>query len=157
MMLVSQDMNRFPFTNTMKLCLLSLPFCMRFGGYKCFLNSFSEMLNITSVNNGFITSLYIPQNNILCIYNDLAALLKMKNSHKLVSHYFKPCILIVDIYPQYLAAGADRSILVWDIGKASKVCELKGHTDTIYQLMFSRDGTILASGMSAHLVLTTSY
>ena len=58
---------------------------------------------------------------------------------------------------QYLAAGADKSILVWDIGKASKVCELKGHTDTIYQLMFSRDGTILASGMSAHLVLTTSH
>ena len=43
-------------------------------------------------------------------------------------------------------SGADKSILVWDIGKAHKVCELKGHRDTIYQLVFSRDGTILASG-----------
>ena len=38
-------------------------------------------------------------------------------------------------------------MLVWDIGKANKLCELKGHSDTIYQLMFSRDGTILASGV----------
>ena len=45
------------------------------------------------------------------------------------------------------SAGADKRILVWDVGKAHKLCELKGHTDTIYQLMFSRDGSILASGV----------
>ena len=64
---------------------------------------------------------------------------------------------MVNTYLQSLVTGADKNILVWDIGKASKVCELKGHTDTIYQLMFSRDGTILASGMSAHLILITSH
>lgn len=45
------------------------------------------------------------------------------------------------------SAGADKRILVWDVGKAHKLCELKGHTDTICQLMFSRDGSILASGV----------
>lgn len=46
-----------------------------------------------------------------------------------------------------MLSGADKRILVWDIGKAQKLCELKGHTETIYQLMFSRDGNILASGV----------
>ena len=36
--------------------------------------------------------------------------------------------------------------MIWDLGSASQVCELKGHSDTVYQLAFSRDGTILASG-----------
>ena len=26
------------------------------------------------------------------------------------------------------------------------MCELKGHSDSVYQLVFSRDGSILASG-----------
>jgi transcription initiation factor TFIID subunit 5 len=43
-------------------------------------------------------------------------------------------------------SGIDRHILIWDLGTASQVCELKGHKDTIFQLAFSRDGTILASG-----------
>ena len=42
--------------------------------------------------------------------------------------------------------GVDRHIIIWDLGSASQVCELKGHRDTVYQLAFSRDGTILASG-----------
>ena len=40
----------------------------------------------------------------------------------------------------------DKRILVWDISSASQLCELRGHKDTVYQLMFSRDGTLLASG-----------
>ena len=55
-------------------------------------------------------------------------------------------IMYLSVY-YYGCTGADKRILVWDIGKASKVCELKGHTDTVYQLVFSRDGTILASGI----------
>ena len=43
-------------------------------------------------------------------------------------------------------SGVDRRIIIWDLGSASQLCELKGHRDTVYQLAFSRDGTILASG-----------
>ena len=47
-----------------------------------------------------------------------------------------------------ILSGADKRIMIWDIGKANKLCELKGHTDTVYQLVFSRDGNILASGIN---------
>ena len=40
----------------------------------------------------------------------------------------------------------DQRILVWDLSTASQVIELKGHSGTVYQLVFSRDGTLLASG-----------
>ena len=56
-------------------------------------------------------------------------------------------LYIYSLCSAVFCAGVDKRILVWDIGKAHKLCELKGHTDTVYQLMFSRDGTILASGI----------
>ena len=46
----------------------------------------------------------------------------------------------------YVCAGVEKKIIVWDLNNASHVCELSGHSDTVYQLVFSRDGTILASG-----------
>ena len=46
----------------------------------------------------------------------------------------------------FVLKGVDRRILIWDLGSASQVCELKDHTHTVYQLVFSRDGTLLASG-----------
>ena len=55
------------------------------------------------------------------------------------------CVCVLIVFP-----GADKRIMVWDIGKAQKLCELKGHTDTVYQLVFSRDGNILASGIYIH-------
>ena len=42
--------------------------------------------------------------------------------------------------------GMDQRVLVWDLAAASQVIELKGHTSTVYQLAFSRDGSLLASG-----------
>lgn len=49
---------------------------------------------------------------------------------------------------KFLASGAtDGRVLLWDIGHGIMIGELKGHTDTIYSLRFSRDGEILASGM----------
>ena len=45
------------------------------------------------------------------------------------------------------AVGGDRSVLVWDIGAGSQLHKYTGHTDTICQLAFSRDGTLLASGL----------
>lgn len=48
---------------------------------------------------------------------------------------------------KFLASGAtDGRVLLWDIGHGLMVGELKGHTDTIYSLRFSRDGELLASG-----------
>lgn len=48
---------------------------------------------------------------------------------------------------KFLASGAtDGRVLLWDIGHGLMIGELKGHTDTIYSLRFSRDGEILASG-----------
>lgn len=49
-------------------------------------------------------------------------------------------------YEQLIITGVDCRIIVWDISTAGQVCELKGHSDTVYQLAYSRDGTILASG-----------
>ena len=49
-------------------------------------------------------------------------------------------------YEQIMITGVDCRIIVWDISTAGQVCELKGHSDTVYQLAYSRDGTILASG-----------
>ena len=45
-------------------------------------------------------------------------------------------------------SGVDQVVLLWDISNGELVGELKGHTDTIYSLAFSREGTILASGKS---------
>ncbi len=42
--------------------------------------------------------------------------------------------------------GSDKRILIWDISSASQLCELRGHKYTVYQLVFSRDGALLASG-----------
>jgi transcription initiation factor TFIID subunit 5 len=46
-----------------------------------------------------------------------------------------------------MASGAtDGRVLLWDIGHGIMIGDLKGHTDAIYTLKFSRDGEILASG-----------
>uniref|UniRef100_A0A3Q2X1I8 Uncharacterized protein n=1 Tax=Haplochromis burtoni TaxID=8153 RepID=A0A3Q2X1I8_HAPBU len=56
---------------------------------------------------------------------------------------------------KFLASGAtDGRVLLWDIGHGLMVGELKGHTDTIYSLRFSRDGEILASGECCKFLYT---
>ena len=43
--------------------------------------------------------------------------------------------------------GVDKRILVWDLAERTLLTELKGHSDTVYSLSFSRDGNLLASGL----------
>ena len=44
------------------------------------------------------------------------------------------------------AAGVDHSVIVWDVASGTAVAHLTAHTDVVYALCFSRDGTLLASG-----------
>ena len=57
-----------------------------------------------------------------------------------------PSILSIPV-KLYIHIGTDKRVYIWDLEKGSQVCELPGHTDTVYQLAFSRDSTILASGI----------
>ena len=48
---------------------------------------------------------------------------------------------------KYLAsAGVDRMVLIWDLSNGELVAQLKGHTDTVYSLCYSREGSVLTSG-----------
>lgn len=51
------------------------------------------------------------------------------------------------VYKIHLLLGSDKKILIWDIAYGHLLAELTGHTDAIYSLSFSREGTVLASGM----------
>ncbi|KAL3200639.1 hypothetical protein MRX96_012920 [Rhipicephalus microplus] len=50
------------------------------------------------------------------------------------------------------SAGEDRRIKVWDLGSSTLLKELRGHTDAVYSISFSRDGSVLASGGAEPLV-----
>ena len=48
--------------------------------------------------------------------------------------------------------GVDCTIRVWDLSLAVHVCEIRKHHATIYSLMFSGDGNILASGNHSNMM-----
>ena len=54
--------------------------------------------------------------------------------------------IMLKLKSHLMHAGLDKRVLVWDISTAALVCELRGHTGPVYQLVFSRDGSLLASG-----------
>ena len=43
-------------------------------------------------------------------------------------------------------AGADKRVMVWDFAAGIQLVSFTGHSNTIHQLAFSRDSSILASG-----------
>lgn len=43
--------------------------------------------------------------------------------------------------------GDDRRIRVWDLNTGTLFKELRGHTETVHALSFSKDSTMLASGV----------
>jgi WD40 repeat protein len=54
--------------------------------------------------------------------------------------------IVISPNSQLLAIGSDNNqILLFDLINGNKVLELKGHTDSIYSLMFTQDGQFLAS------------
>lgn len=51
----------------------------------------------------------------------------------------------------YIFLGVDSVVLLWDIATGGLMAQMKGHTDTVYSLCFSRDGGVLASGQLQQL------
>lgn len=43
--------------------------------------------------------------------------------------------------------------MIWDLSNGGLVTQLQGHSDCIYSLDFSREGSVLASGIEAVSVL----
>jgi WD40 repeat protein len=52
----------------------------------------------------------------------------------------------VDKFFIFFIIGVDKTILLWDIASGNMLAQLKGHTETVYALTFSREGSVLSSG-----------
>ena len=48
-------------------------------------------------------------------------------------------------------SGLDKMVLLWDLSNGELVAQFKGHTDSVYTLCFSREGSLLASGKTAFI------
>ena len=66
--------------------------------------------------------------------------------HVLARHH-QPVIAVVfhPVFSQCASAGEDATIAVWDYESGSYERALKGHTNVVQSLAFSRDGKLLAS------------
>ena len=54
---------------------------------------------------------------------------------------------------KYLAsAGEDKAVKLWDLAEGKLIHTFEGHTDVVWSLSFSREGTVLASGSADHTV-----
>ena len=42
--------------------------------------------------------------------------------------------------------GSDKCVLLWDLSNGEMVGKLKGHTDAIHSVTFSRESSVIASG-----------
>ena len=47
----------------------------------------------------------------------------------------------------FIFSGEDQHCLVWDISSGEMMGQMKGHTDTIYTMAYSRDGAVMATGI----------
>lgn len=54
----------------------------------------------------------------------------------------------------WLLSGADNQIILWDLSNGESVTQLRSHSDAICSLNFSREGAILASGLTRNLQST---
>jgi len=50
------------------------------------------------------------------------------------------------VFHLFFKTGVDKTILLWDIASGNMLAQLKGHTETVYSLTFSREGSVLSSG-----------
>jgi WD40 repeat protein len=91
------------------------------------------------------------------IIENLASLLTSScRNLAVVKHYNVTIVLYIGMYVVMLRLevilffcilGRDARILLWDLATGELACQLHGHSDAIYSLTFSREGTLLASGI----------
>ncbi|CAF1147681.1 unnamed protein product [Adineta steineri] len=72
---------------------------------------------------------------------------QMKPIRQMSGHKLNVCILKFSKDGRYLiSAGYDRQIMIWDCSNGSLVTCLLGHSDAIFSMDLSRDGSILCTG-----------